>query len=139
MKQDYKKIIQMIFFPAVVFGFNQLVLLPLDLYTRFPWLDIPMHLIGGMSIGAGSIFLLRYLQERSLLKRVEGRLVYFWVIGCVGFSALMWEFYEFVFDYFFHTAMQLGPIDMAGDLFFGLVGGYIAGRYLSDRFGVYRK
>lgn len=135
MKHNYKKIIQIVFFPIAVFVFNQGVLLPLDLYTLFSWLDIPMHLFGGMSIGASSVFLLRYLQERSLLGKIVGRRVIFWVMGWVGFAALMWELYEFTFDYFFHTAMQLGPADIAGDLFFGLLGGYIGGWYLVRQFG----
>ena len=58
-----------------------------------------------------------------------------WSIGPVSFVAVLWEFHEFLLDYFFHTAIQSSVADTMGDLFFGLVGGFIASIYMVYRLG----
>ena len=133
MKKDNKKIIQIVLFPVIVFVFNRLVNMPFDLYSMFPWLDIPMHFIGGVSIGVSASLLLRYQQERSSCGQVNRFFCFFWIIGIVSLMATLWEFYEFTSDYFFHTEWQIGVADTTGDLFFGLVGGSVAGLYLIHR------
>jgi len=126
MKRDYKKIIQIVSFPFVVFVYNQLVNMRFDLYLSFPWLDVPMHLIGGASIGVSASLLLRYQWERPDWTRVN-RFFFLWNIGMVSFAAIVWEFYEFTSDYFFHTTMQASPADTVADMFLGLAGGLIGG------------
>lgn len=134
MKHDYKKIIQIILFPALVFVFNKLVNMQLDLYSMFPWLDIPMHFIGGASIAVSTALLWRYKYDNQKTTVISRSFIFFWIIGIVSFTAIVWEFYEFTSDYFFHTEWQIGATDTTGDLFFGLLGGCVAGWYLTRGF-----
>lgn len=129
MKNDYKQIIQIVLFPVIVFAFNRLVNMQFGFYEAFPLLDIPMHFIGGVGIGVSASLFLRYQQERSSWGQVNRFFCFFWIIGMVSLMAILWEFYEFTSDYFFHTEWQIGAADTTGDLFFGLVGGVVVGLY----------
>lgn len=133
MNRDYKKIIYIFLFPLTVFVFNELVNMSFDLYSSFPWLDVPMHFIGGASIGVSASLLLRYQQERPNLGQLNCFFRFFWIVGIVSLIAVVWEFYEFMFDHFFNTAWQISVTDTTGDLFFGLVGGSAVGLYMISK------
>jgi hypothetical protein len=54
-------------------------------YWYFPWLDIPVHILGGAFMAAASVGVLRSYKPRAFLLVV--------VAGALG-----WEFFEFVIN-----------------------------------------
>lgn len=94
-----------------------------DGYTRAPWLDIPMHIAGGLAITFAFDGLLTIAEERSLLE-VPGLFVRLLLLAClVTTAATGWEFVEFVSDTLFDTEAQKGLEDTLFDIFLGIVGG----------------
>lgn len=89
-----------------------------------------MHFIGGASIAVSAALLWRYKYGSLKTAWINRGFIFFWIIGIVSLTAIVWEFYEFISDYFFHTEWQFGSADMVGDMFFGLIGGGVAGWYM---------
>jgi len=94
------------------------------LYWLIPWLDIPMHILGGVWVA----MFFGYLNQKFFKSPS------FWpsVLLTLSFVALfgvLWEFFEFFLN---HTSslqkfgsFQGDLTDTMADLFFGLIGGLI--------------
>ena len=109
-------------FPAAVYALN-LIFLFTNSYWLWPWLDIPMHIVGGASIGVSAQVLLRESEKRRWL-HIRSRVVRaFFVVAIVAFVAVVWEVYELLSDTFLGTGSQLGVPDTVADQIFGLSGG----------------
>lgn len=97
------------------------------MYQRFPVFDIPMHILGGIAMGLTGYLMLCYAQKELNVvipqRIVQWILITFWVV----FTTVIWEFAEFLGDYFFGTHMQMGLADTMGDMFMGLMGGVVVG------------
>lgn len=108
------------------FALLQLLLLRLYLYWRYEWIDMPMHLFGGVIVGLG-VFAARDLHVPlfSYLVRPAG---VFFVVLCV---ALSWEAFEFAGGI---TELEPGYWrDAITDVVLGLIGGGF-GLLLGSRF-----
>ena len=100
-------------------------------YDKFLWLDIPMHLIGGMWVA----LLFVYLFERNLLKLQQVHFLKALVL-CLGFVALtgiFWEFYEYLADVYVYKVHSLFLVtnpknypDTLSDIVNDLLGGSLA-------------
>jgi hypothetical protein len=116
--------------PLAVFALHCVASLGFDAYDRFPWIDVPMHLLGGLAVGYfvdRCLFLLLPSRETTPeLRRAEPVLI----LSLVCTGAVLWEFAEFVVDRWVGTDSQVGLEDTLGDLLVGLVGG---GIYLAMR------
>ena len=44
---------------------------------------------------------------------------------CTGTTTIFWEFYEYLFDFFFHTQMVRGVTDTTVDFLVGLLGALV--------------
>ncbi|MCA9366265.1 hypothetical protein KC722_01660 [Candidatus Kaiserbacteria bacterium] len=100
-----------------VFAALHYVSLELYLYWRFPWLDIPMHFIGG-AVVALSPFALRELRlpvPRVLLS-LKAAIIFVFIV------ALLWEVFEFSLAIAFANNYLF---DTLGDLTVGLLGGFV--------------
>lgn len=108
--------------PLAVFGFY-LFGLAVDLYDRFPFMDIPTHFMGGVSITyfyrAAIRNLKSFFGEVPLLVRIV------FAFTCTGTTIILWEFYENAFDYLFGTSMVRGLEDTVMDMFIGLMGALV--------------
>lgn len=99
------------------------------LYSFWPdfslaWrLDNYLHLMGGMSIAAASIVVLRLAERGGWVEIRSALAIFFVVVAFVAAAAVLWEFYEFFHDYFYGTRFQPSNADTVKDLFMGLVGG----------------
>lgn len=112
--------------PALLFFCQAVISVAFNGYVLYPWLDIPTHFIGGFAV-AFFWFHAAENYERfvgSIHRPVRLLLVF----SCVAMTAVAWEFYEFLSDYFLSTRMQHGVADTMSDLFFGLFG---SGAYLA--------
>lgn len=92
-----------------------------DAYTRFPWVDIPTHFLGGIAV---TYF---FWCASANAQSVAGQFakVSHTVLSLGGSAAMiiLWEFFEFLSDRLLHAHMQHGLRDTSSDIFFGLAGG----------------
>ena len=108
--------------PLSVFGFY-LFGLVIDLYDRFPFVDIPTHFMGGVAITyfyRGAIRNLNmFFDELPLVVRIV------FAFTCTGTTIILWEFYENAFDTLFGTTMVRGLEDTITDMFVGMAGALV--------------
>lgn len=122
----FLKIIQAYIPPAVVFLFDILVGHIFDVYTLWPPFDIPMHFLGGASMGMTALLLMRLCQQSGWLS-VQNKFVSLSISVCfVSLMATLWEFAEFISDHTLGTLMQPSLPDTMLDMFLGLLGGLVA-------------
>ncbi len=111
--------------PLLVFGVHAIVVLGWNAYHKVPYLDVPMHTLGGIAIAyffwksvhteAGRVLLGSQTQfARTLL-----------VLTATGATTGLWEFAEWTTDSFGWTRAQGGVDDTMLDMFLGMLGGLI--------------
>lgn len=105
--------------PLGVFLFY-LIARSLQLFSLFPSLDIPTHFLGGMVITYFYRVAIRNAQ--TLVGEIPFPIQVLFAFTCAGTTTIFWEFYEYIFDYFFHTRMVRGVTDTMVDFFVGLLG-----------------
>ena len=91
---------------------------------------MPMHFLGGFWV-AMAFFCFLYPKIRFTQHPVLGTILF--AVSFVVFVGVLWEFYEFLFDFFIAKKIVAGQnffgaamrIDMIKDLFFDLFGGSV--------------
>ena len=119
-------------FPFIVLIFH-VVFSSLGFYYIYWWFDIPMHFLGGFSIGITSSFLLSLFQKKQYLGKINFLLGIIFVVSMVSLTAVGWEFFEFLMSNLYHLNLQPSLNDTLADLFFGIFGGIIAGLIFSNK------
>lgn len=101
-----------------------------DAYREIIWIDIPIHLLGGLIIGSAFLwYARRWLPE---IKRESKRAVFtLLLLSWTAFWGVSFEFFEFSYDHLIATPYgwqraQLGNADTMKDLFDDLAGGLLA-------------
>jgi hypothetical protein len=106
-------------------------------YYIYVWLDIIMHTLGGLAIGALCLaFWDKYIKTLEL-KKIKWSGAKFLVelillLGLVGLVGIAWEWHEFLLDLVLnryladHQSSQPDLGDTMADLWFDLVGGTLA-------------
>jgi hypothetical protein len=92
-------------------------------YYDYPWVDIPMHFLGGCAIALLVLLIMPLLSQLRALRVPHPFVRFAVVMAFVALAALLWEFMEFGLDFFFDARNQAGLLDTMGDFFFGLLGG----------------
>ena len=108
--------------PIVVFLIHRVVLSGLNLYAAYPWIDMPMHYMGGVSIAYTVSSGLTYLQEKKILLPLDRFIHPFLTLTTTVTTAVIWEFLEFLTDQIYGTNIQISLANTMQDLFFGLMG-----------------
>tara|TARA_B100000315_G_C14185812_1_gene411060 strand:+ start:186 stop:587 length:402 start_codon:yes stop_codon:yes gene_type:complete len=121
MLNDLKNISKFFLIPAFVYFFAWVAFF-LELYAIFPWFDILMHIIGGMSVAFAYFFTLKYFERRRYLKLNTFFMLLF-VVSLVALTAVLWEFYEFILTFVTGMSFQGNLQDTISDFFFGILGG----------------
>src|SRR3989344_7735721 len=125
VKSKSLRILSFFIFPACVFIFSNLIGIVFDAYLLYPWIDIPMHFLGGIAIAYTIILFLRYFSEEGFIGINRKFLHVLLIISLVALVAVLWEFYEFLMFYFFGIIMQPSLNDTIGDFLYGLLGGLV--------------
>lgn len=101
---------------VALFGISRYLFEPMYLYYELPWLDIPMHVLGGFGVASLAVALLLLRKKRITIMPV---LVSFFVI------AVAWEVYEYSLDV---QAFRpwIGWTDTTSDIINGLIGALVA-------------
>lgn len=123
MKSRFLQVLSFFTFPAIVFFVNLFLDYFLNIYDVFPWLDIPMHFIGGVSVGFMLILFLRFWSKNDLLKINSKLIAVLVVVGAVSLIAVLWEFWEYYFSFTIGWKYVYSLEDTLLDLFMGMLGG----------------
>jgi len=118
------KLLKYILFPAIVFLVS-LIFLFTGLYSSFPWLDIPLHFIGGFAVGSMFFFFLKYFESHKFLRLNKLFLIIF-VVSLVALTTVVWEFYEFLLTFFTGLSFQGSLEDTMLDFALGIFGGFVS-------------
>ena len=116
--------------PLCVVGFYAVGLI-FHLYLKYPNIDIPTHIIGGMAITyfyRGAI-----KNSQGLLGTIPLPIQILLAFTAAGTTAVFWEFYENIFDFLFGTHMVLGLFDTLKDLFDGILGALVLSLFYRER------
>jgi hypothetical protein len=105
--------------PLGVFLFY-LIARSLQLFSVFPSLDIPTHFLGGAVITY--FYRVAIQNAQKLVGEIPFPIQVIFAFTCTATTTIFWEFYEYIFDFFFHTEMVRGVTDTIVDFFFGLLG-----------------
>ena len=116
--------------PLAVFLFYRLAL-ALDLYERFPPLDIPTHFLGGLAITYFYRSAIRHSQ--TLVGEIPLSIQVLFALTSAGTTMVFWEFYEYIMDAFFNTQMIRGVEDTIVDFFVGLLGALVLSLFYGKR------
>lgn len=96
------------------------------IYSRCPWFDIPMHILGGVATACTGLVLYTIARTYNPKWSITPRwLFYICTIGFVALVGVLWEHYEFLHDSFFKSNMQPSNTDTMKDFFNDLVGGIL--------------
>jgi hypothetical protein len=121
--------------PVAVLLLHALLSLGFDAYDRFPWLDTPMHVLGGAAVAAAIDRVLAALQRHGWIRTLEPVVAAALVLGASCMAAFTWECAEFFSDRYVGTHSQVGVADTLVDMMLGLAGAaaFLAGRGLLSR------
>jgi hypothetical protein len=97
--------------------------LAVHLYDLYPVLDIPSHFMGGMAITYFYRSAIR--NSRQLLGETPHLIQALLAFALTGTTTILWEFYEFITDFFLGTHKIRGLEDTLTDLFVGLMGALV--------------
>jgi hypothetical protein len=90
-------------------------------YLLYPPLDIPTHFLGGAAIAY--FYRSAITESQRLIGSIPRPIQNLLTLTCTGTTTILWEFFEYSSDLFFHTSMVLGLEDTLKDMFLGLLGG----------------
>ena len=105
--------------------------LALGLFKLFPPLDVPAHFLGGAAITYFYRSAIRHSQK--IVGDIPHPIQILFAFTATGTSAVLWEFYENILDYFFGFHMVLGLEDTIKDLFLGLLGALVLSLFYRKR------
>lgn len=113
-------------------------------YWRVWWLDVPLHMLGGVWL---TVFVFWFLRtyKKDLLYGINDFELLILVIGVIALVGVFWEFYEFFEDLIFKSdsdwvlRLQVGYVDTLKDLADDILGGLIAFFSLRRFFGPERR
>ena len=95
----------------------------LGAYQAYPWLDIPTHFLGGVAIA--HFYRSTIANSRKVVGSIPLSIQIALTLTCTGTTTVLWEFFEYASDFFFHTNMINGLEDTLEDMLMGLLGGLI--------------
>ena len=106
----------LVLYLIILYCLSHFVFEPTYLYYELPWLDIPMHILGGFGVAMLALSIARYKKYNISITSV---LLAYLVV------ALTWELYEFCHDLIRSTPWN-GWQDTLSDIINGAIGGWIA-------------
>jgi len=97
--------------------------LSIHLFYFHPFVDIPTHFMGGVTITYFYRAAIRNSQK--IVGDIPLPIQIVLALTCTGTTTVFWEFYENFMDRFFSTQMVLGLEDTIKDMALGLLGALV--------------
>jgi hypothetical protein len=116
--------------PLSILGFY-LLSRNFQFFKQFPPLDIPTHFLGGVMMTYFYRVALRHSQKN--LGEIPFPIQVLFAFTCTATTAIFWEFYENILDFFSGTHMVRGVQDTIVDLFVGLLGALVFSLFYKRR------
>ena len=126
-KNQFFRVLSFFIFPAIVFLFSLYIGVVHHAYMLYPWIDVPMHFIGGISIAFTVVLFLKFFIEKKWIQIRSKFLFVLFVVALVLLIAVFYEFYEFLLKTLFDVNTQPDVADTMIDLFLGFLGGLFGG------------
>jgi len=95
----------------------------LGVYEMFPYVDIPFHYMGGLSIAYTASQILSYLESEKLTAQLNQWIFLVLLLSLTAMAAVSWEFAEFISDQLLHTNLQPSIANTMQDQLLGILGG----------------
>ena len=108
--------------PLSVVGFYVLGL-ALHLFKMFPFIDMPTHFMGGVTITY--FYRVAIRNSQKFLGNIPLSIQILLAFAATGTTTVLWEFYENLMDHFFGFQMVRGLEDTIVDLAMGLSGALV--------------
>ena len=108
--------------PLSVVGFYSLGL-ALHLFKMFPFIDMPTHFMGGVTITY--FYRVAIRNSQKFLGDIPAPVQILLAFTATGTTTVLWEFYENLMDHFFGFQMVRGLEDTIVDLTMGLSGALV--------------
>lgn len=108
--------------PLLVFATHVFISRVLRAYDHWPWVDVPLHLLGGFAM---AYFVSKCFQTLPRQAVPRGRLAILELLlaGTLTVTAaVFWEFVEFSLDQLFHHNVQINLANTMKDLAMGVLG-----------------
>jgi hypothetical protein len=129
----FRDVFRIFWLPGAVFLLDELFLYTTNRYDRLPWLDIPMHFIGGAAVSYSYAVFLGLLEERRRMGAMHRAVKILFIVSLVALTAVVWEWHEFLRTIFLGEQTQLGEADTMGDFFMGILGGLVGAAFLTRK------
>jgi uncharacterized membrane-anchored protein len=97
----------------VILSLSKFVFEPTYLYYELPWLDIPMHILGGFGVASLTSSIILYKKQKLTFWKV---LIAYLVV------AVVWEVYEYIHDMLATGVWQGEWLDTLSDIVNGFIG-----------------
>lgn len=116
--------------PVLIFSVHSVLSLGFNAYDKLSWMDVAMHLVGGIVIAHFFDRALEFSHKEDLTSVARHTDRMLMIFGLVAVAVVFWEFGEFLADAFFNAGAQRSIANTMKDQFFGLLGGalYLAAR-----------
>ena len=108
--------------PLSIFGIY-LIGLTFHVFRYFPFIDMPVHFLGG--VGITYFYRSAIKHSQKTLGEIPFPVQVLFALTCTGTTAILWEFYENFADAFLGTHMVRGLQDTLVDLLMGLLGALV--------------
>lgn len=108
--------------PTLLFVIHVIASRVFGMYELFPAFDIPMHFLGGVCITYFWSGAYRVAHQMHLIGKPAPFFHALLVFAFASTTTIIWEFAEFLCDYYLHTHMQLSLYDTMKDMFLGMCG-----------------
>ena len=105
--------------------------LAFHLFRMFPYIDIPTHFMGGVTITY--FYRVAIRNSQKFLGDIPFPIQVLLAFTATGTTTILWEFYENSFDHFFGTHMVRGLEDTIVDLAMGLSGALVLSVFYKRR------
>jgi hypothetical protein len=125
--------VRILLFPVMVLIIYIVLAFGFDIYTIFPWFDIPFHAAGGLSIGWAGVLLINELEKRKLVGHINKWVIVLFSLSLVALIAILWELHEFIFQLYFPPEIPMTLDDTMLDFVMGLLGGLFGSVFVSGR------
>jgi hypothetical protein len=119
------KFVSFFLFPMTVLVAHLIASKGLNLYQRFPNLDIPAHLAGGLASAYTYTQILSYLEKEKVTTALNPMLALVFIFSLTGTTTIFWEFVEFIYDQLLHTNIQISLANTMQDQLMGILGGVV--------------
>ena len=105
--------------------------LALHLFKMFPFIDMPTHFMGGVTITY--FYRVAIRNSQKFLGDIPAPIQILLAFTATGTTTVLWEFYENLMDHFFGFQMVRGLEDTIVDLVMGLSGALVLSLFYRKR------